>query len=122
MKVSELEGALLDHWVAKAEGHPIVTKEMGWGAKYNIAHCIIHWERNPNNPIIYMPSTYWLHGGPIIERELIDLHAYGKGAWGATHCSDRMIVAYQKGDAPLVAAMRSYVATKFGDEVPDEVA
>ncbi len=31
-----------------------------------------------------------------------------------------LCIAYQTGDTLLIAAMRAYVASKFGEEVPDE--
>lgn len=62
-------------------------------------------------------STDWAQGGPIIERELINIthddvwtaeDVYGETQWG---------------DTALQAAMRCYVASKLGDEVeiPEEL-
>jgi hypothetical protein len=65
----------------------------------------------------YAYSTDWAWGGPIIEREGIDL--YQSGSWaaemGGTH--------RQEGPTPLVAAMRCYVGSVMGNEmeVPDEL-
>jgi hypothetical protein len=67
----------------------------------------------------FAPSTDWAQGGPIIERERIELRGDGDEGW----------IAYdnlnptQKGPTPLIAAMRCYVASKLGEEVevPDEV-
>ena len=81
-------------------------------------------------------STDWSEGGPIIEREGIDLYCNipssvadkvkNKGwatDWRAAYhrCgfgSDRY-----HGPTPLIAAMRCYVASKLGDEIeiPDEL-
>jgi hypothetical protein len=59
----------------------------------------------------YQYSRDWSQGGPLIEREGIDL--YQSGCWaaemGGTH--------RQEGPTPLIAAMRCYVASKLGDEV-----
>jgi hypothetical protein len=93
-KVAELEGALLDAAVAKADEVLVVYVE-------------------------YCPSENWSQGGPIIECEQIEVgpserdgqwfaclpkspRDFNVGAWGAT---------------PLIAAMRAYCASKFGDEV-----
>ena len=63
-------------------------------------------------------STNWAQGGPIIEREMIDLKCLptkqGGFIW-RTACAD--------GPTPLIAAMRCYVASKLGDEVeiPEEL-
>jgi hypothetical protein len=70
----------------------------------------------PNFNTMYAPSTDWSQGGPIIEREGIELVPDGGGAWGAAirgGDEDDTSQAY----TPLIAAMRAYVASKLGDEV-----
>jgi hypothetical protein len=83
----------------------------------------------------FAPSEYWDQGGPIIEREGIDLictlvgnpkhkdPSWQRSTWAAQYRrmgygSDRFY-----GTTPLIAAMRCYVASKLGDEVeiPDEL-
>jgi hypothetical protein len=102
MKVAELTGALLDYWVAKAEGIP----EHGWRPPY---------------------SGDWAHGGPIIERDGIGFFG-GDNSWTAgidlfanLEWGDPVIRGehLHYGSTPLEAAMRTRVASKFGDEVPD---
>lgn len=91
MKTDELTGAALDWAVAAIEAN-------AWG--------------------YFSPSTNWTHGGPIIEREKIDLKCLptkqGGFIW-RTACAD--------GPTPLIAAMRCYVASKLGDdiEIPEEL-
>jgi hypothetical protein len=104
MKVSELKDELLDYWVAKANDMTEIQVVDG--------HCLVKHVR-------WEPSTDWSQGGPILEREGINL-GHGIEA-GPEHC-----VAYlrsgrhrQKGLTPLVAAMRCYVDFKFGEEVTD---
>jgi len=67
----------------------------------------------------YHPSTDWAQGGPLIEREGIDLSRGGRGWWA-------MVGAHApcSGDTPLIAAMRSYVVYKWNDqiEIPEEFA
>lgn len=63
-------------------------------------------------------------GRPIVEREGISL-MFENGDWIATalgHMSDGRAIRYFD-YSPLVAAMRCYVASSFGDEieVPDEL-
>jgi hypothetical protein len=70
---------------------------------------------------ILSPVNYcgkWEHGGPIIERERIDLSRAGGGWWALIAPS--IIIS---GDTPLIAAMRCYVASKLGDEIeiPEEL-
>jgi len=58
-------------------------------------------------------STDWLWGGPIIEREKIELRHDGRNSWCAWIAS----TGAMHGPTPLIAAMRCYVASKLGDEV-----
>lgn len=71
------------------------------------------------------PPTDWAQGGPIIEREKIELghmHSDRKFFWVATR-SENGAISEEQGPTPLIAAMRCYVASKLGDEVdvPDEL-
>lgn len=66
-------------------------------------------------------STDWSKGGPIIEREKMQL-TYSDGAdWGAYIWTGQNFAGW--GPTPLVAAMRCFVASRLGDEVdvPDEL-
>jgi hypothetical protein len=110
-KVSELEGALLNDAVGLAEG-ATPRRVLSKMALDGSGQC--EWRMKHN---AYAHS--WEYGGPIIEREWIEVgpsdregqwfaclpkspREFNVGAWGAT---------------PLIAAMRAYVASKFGDEV-----
>lgn len=66
-------------------------------------------------------STDWAQGGPIIEREKIDIQYIDGVGWKAQQLFGGF--AYYCGPTPLVAAMRCYVASKLGDEVeiPEEI-
>ena len=102
VKTNELTGAALDWAVAKCEG--VVYHGPAW-TKY---------------------STDWAQGGPIIEREGVNLDNYAKNPkWSAwTPAPDRESGEAQAyGPTPLIAAMRCYVASKLGDEVeiPEEL-
>lgn len=126
MKVAELDGTLLDLWVARAEGevlapaHPLPDTNSGrfWlkmGQYGSVKEC---------------PKYHckWEDAGPIIGRELgtftIALESTCAPVWcvpvwywadmGRTASRYRM-----GGPTHLIAAMRAYVASKFGDEVPD---
>lgn len=111
-KVSELEGALLDAAVAKAEGavwkifyDRCAVEELG----YAIGGGTGCW-------LPYEPSIEWMQGGPIIARERISLEpAFGASEWAADADEDGCRTVY--GPTALIAAMRAYVASKFGDEV-----
>ena len=109
MKVAELEGALLDKWVAKAEGAAVYQDAYG-----------DTWEGSRT----YRPSTDWSRGGQIIERSRIQIVPQNVChlKWSAyldEGLPPGRYAVEQFGEAPLVAAMRAYVASKFGEEVPD---
>lgn len=101
-KVSELEGALLDAAVAKAHGQPdsVVAEVRKFAGAFDS----------------FAPSTRWDHGGPIIERERINVVSVRPGDWAASP-KDQTYTGRQEGPTPLIAAMRAYVASKLGEEV-----
>lgn len=132
MKVSDLEGPLLDFWVARAEGNLVhgysshenaMVEHYGFGGEIEGRSRISSWA----------PSEEWDSGGPIISRERISIWRYDGtvdnpidmwfAATGGIHgWDDGSIAGVGKeccGETALVAAMRAYVASKFGDEVPD---
>jgi len=127
-KTGELTGALLDAAVAKAEGYgpPVLFKTDALGEGESAALWFPH-PTLPSFPVSdWQPSATWAQAGPIIERELIDVSAgcnAGEGDlwdWWAfcpsMRTGDNGLVA-QYGETPLTAAMRAYVASKFGGEV-----
>jgi len=65
-------------------------------------------------------STDWEHGGPIIEREMIELVPQTPALWDAMYKAQHIPT---DGPTPLIAAMRCYVASKLGDEIeiPEEL-
>ena len=78
-------------------------------------------------------STDWAQGGPIIEREEINLlkrddnpwhgYAYRFGRHKKMRGKRNCTIFSEHGPTPLIAAMRCYVASKLGDEidVPEEL-
>jgi len=71
----------------------------------NVAH-FVDWT--------YNPSGDWMQGGPIIEREKVELFIRDE-KWFAYSSNSTPEDFY--GETPLIAAMRCYVASKLGDEV-----
>lgn len=133
IKTAELTGAALDYAAAKCEGRTIKLDPMGFKSGSQAGVWI--WEETPSGEggIIlpksvymligkyYSPSTNWAQGGPIIERESLELGRYADLWQGEAHLEDGSIL--ERGPTPLIAAMRCYVASKLGDEVeiPDEL-
>lgn len=125
MKTSELEGALLDYWVARAERLDVRLESHATNPPRPIACWLVRdGQMDFSQP--YSPSTDWAQGGPIIEREGLDITVGMQSATGPKHIvfwsAERDDIVSQFGKTPLIAAMRAYVASKFGDEVPDATA
>ncbi|WVR18314.1 hypothetical protein y223_00034 [Bordetella phage PY223] len=121
MKTSELSGALLDYWVARAELEEFKGCKLDRNVQSRIDEKLSH----AGQP--FRPSLNWAQGGPIIERERISVVIdKDDNEWQAAMnvCDQNMMGFggnhYQYGPTPLVAAMRAYVASKYGDSVPDE--
>lgn len=118
IRVSETSGMLLDYLVAKCNGD------------FDLYHGIEdlnHFRNVWRDSAFLHYSSNWANAGPIIERERIQVspditHHIGTAfAWNA-HYRDNLFnkdgsEAYQLGPTPLVAAMRSYVIAKLGNEV-----
>ena len=97
MKTSELQGAALDWAVEKANGGDHTYNPRGY-------------------------SMDWAFGGPIIEREGINL-TVGLSIYDWWAVDDGGAGSKANGPTPLIAAMRCYVASKLGNEVeiPEEL-
>lgn len=124
-KVSELDGALLDAAVAEAEGlrwRVLEEADSPIGRRLTVAWPADH-QMTMSSAEEYEPSTDWAAGGPIIERERIELcHKWQDdeppSVWIARcHGNFSLRRVSKKGRTPLVAAMRAYVAAKLGEEV-----
>jgi hypothetical protein len=128
-KVAELEGARLDRAVALAAGVAVGM----WGERPYLEGG--HHGQTGSNVTTWSPSTDWAQGGPLIESERITIVAstgideplFWSAAVGAfSHYIDEAIYSDKPcpggsfnavGPTPLIAAMRAFVASKFGDEV-----
>ena len=113
-KTSELEGALLDAAVAKAKGWIRIGNDWRTPKKNQFSghhrFSVAEW----------IPSCIWDQGGPIIERERIEILCRppaGKkpAVWLAGSLTGGLRLT--EANTPLIAAMRAYVASKFGEDV-----
>ena len=120
VKTCESIGDALDYAVAKCEGY-----------EYNAKSGLLYKFAEPHFRKLY--STDWSQGGPIIERESIDIFTEKKSypdSWLASvarYQNATKLVGWrihQYGPTPLIAAMRCYVASVLGDtvEIPCELA
>ena len=130
-KTSELTGAALDWAVAKCEGYDATI----YGG---VVRCL-----SPHFGPEFDYSIDWAQGGPIIEREKIDLEfmdnfeawcgsvvrEYGQDRESYSDDQDRESYTAEQesfvgyGPTPLIAVCRCYVASKLGDtvDVPEEL-
>jgi hypothetical protein len=107
MKTKELTGVALDWAVAQA----------WYGTEYDMSLPLF------DDGLTFQPSALWQHGGPIIEREVIDVFRnYEERCWQA-EANRYGGCPMARGEAPLIAAMRCFVASRLGDEVniPEEL-
>lgn len=113
-KTAELTGALLDEAVALALGWRVVGDS--WVGATSLDGRVTRDDEPAQSLVRYFhPSSLWQYGGPIIDRERIGLlpPIYGiTDKWATTGFS-----SYGEGQTALIAAMRAYVASRFGEEV-----
>lgn len=135
MKTNELTGAALDWAVSVAEGDKVFRPRLGrpndWDKEaYLKDGSDDRWCVRVQNPTLayfvdwqYRPSSSWMEGGPIIEREEIGIKRNAPCSAGREWEASPSITAkgaggkYGYGPTPLIAAMRCFVASKLGDEV-----
>lgn len=124
IKTSELTGPAF-HWaVAKCEGkveQGVYGTPQLRDTELHLHYCDAFLDN------IFSPTTNWEQGGPIIEREGINLTKFKKdevddcdvGMWDAAYDRDDFgnDAKSSIGPTPLIAAMRCYVASKLGYEV-----
>jgi hypothetical protein len=119
IKTLELIGKPLDWAVAKCK-----DQEIHWD---DYEEAFVYHDREEDGERTWAPSTDWAQGGPLIEREKITtvwtpLSNHWSAYWAQRTTEDW---ENRKANGPtlLIAAMRCYVASKFGDEIeiPDEL-
>jgi Protein of unknown function (DUF2591) len=124
-RVADLAGAELALWVARAEGlEDACLSDDGLECLY-----VKHEETGDDGWWTdFEPAEDWATGGPIIEREHLvvwpyrlldqdDLASGVKQDYAAKRVG--MVDPEATGPTYLIAAMRAYVASKFGDKVTD---
>lgn len=116
MKTSELTGALLDYWTARAEGLQALTLKIVKGAD-GVECCMFSpfVPSQESEPLRY--STSWDLCGPLIEKGRLNVNESVSRLWGAYDGHK----GWAHGETPQIAICRAVVRSVFGDEV-DEVA
>lgn len=108
VKTSELSGAALDWAVTKAKGYADFVLD---AKRFREMHDTGH----------YNYSTEWAQGGPIIEREGMDLMCADDYWLAGIPFEDDAVQV--EGPTPLVAAMRCFVLSRLGEsvDIPEEL-
>jgi len=114
MKTAHLTGPALDWAVCEAESLNAFGFEVREGKLWTLCSDREYWKSDF--------SSNWAQGGPIIEREGINI--IQSGSWLAEMDADHSgAVISAEGPTPLIAAMRCYVASVLGDtvDIPEEL-
>ena len=121
MKTAELIGPALDWAVEVAKAGGVMEPTVNYWLE--------KWVDPERRYLCESCSTSWNQGGPIIEREGIDVQQlFGGGCegsfsqpvgWQAKRYTSGGIInpPYFNGPTPLIAAMRCYCCAKLGDEI-----
>jgi hypothetical protein len=124
LKTSEAKDQVLNYLVAKCEGKTKLYQIRRGDSRVIDTDHPEYFEQYKRQ---HDESTDWALGGPIIEREWLDITPWPNESdedlrWQCKQHDSIDCVAF--GPTPLIAAMRCYVASKLGDEVevPDELA
>lgn len=123
LQTKSLTGAALDWCVAKCERYEAEPQidEGFW---------LEHATATPTYLHNYTPSTDWAQGGPLIQRERINVGNYHMANAARVEGATNPMFAFRAypfgsinsaddsyGPTPLIAAMRCYVASKLGAEI-----
>lgn len=114
MEIHDLDGALLDAWVARAQG--LCDIRVTHAGQESV--CVARWiDRSASKP--YSPSTDWALARLIIDREHIalrDLWIHGRPPAFEAMLRRNDVTWFSRGELPLVAAMRVYIRSRFTEE------
>lgn len=118
IKIAEAPKQVIDFLVAKCEGEKYgpPTFRVHQNSKGATVYLNAGMQQSG---IPYRPSADWAQGGPIIERERIEIVPHPNSETWVTGVNGVL----HSGPTPLIAAMRCFVASKLGDEVdvPEEL-
>lgn len=131
IKTKDLTGIELDWAVAAIifEEEPLIGYDgrkrcLGWIDFDSLDYDSVYSEYLEFHPFQkqFNPSTDWVDGGPIIEKEKIGLTNEGADWWRADLATTPAKHFFGYGPTPLIAAMRCFCSANLGDEVdiPEE--
>lgn len=127
MKTADLTDAYLDYWTGRADGIPASELSIEQHQRGDEMLCV-------RNEVRYAPSTDWAHGGQIVDKVTalgigITPSRMSKNIYAST--DDSECIPYdgnwekaeisQDGPTVMIAVCRAFIASKYGDEVPNEI-
>ena len=149
MKVSDLSGEALAYWVAHAEGYLTFKAGPGdrdngllWIMRHpdrsgpprfiSSQNQFTYWIAPGEEAFAYKPHISWEHGGPILDRmiaagfgftplfnDVVKCSNYDDNGRNYLIMINPPLEMSTVGDTTLICACRAFVASIFGDEVPD---
>jgi hypothetical protein len=117
-KVSELTGAELDYWTARADGVPaqqlsIQQEQVKPWVSQDGLYCM---RDGYGENEVFSPSDTWEHGGPLLDKHKIVIEWIdNETAMACPHYGFKWSYA----PTPLIAICRAVVRAKFGEEVEE---
>ena len=128
VKTADLTGPALNWAVGTALELPVEICQIFQYGRPNGKHYISIGETDRDGAEVdFEPSEEWSQGGPLIEREWLDITSWPNESdeeqrWQC-HQYDAPKPYQALGPTPLIAACRCFVASRLGDEIniPDEL-
>ncbi|MES2349100.1 MAG: phage protein NinX family protein [Pseudomonadota bacterium] len=118
MKTTDLTGALLEYWVARAEGDKPEDLTIKRNQVFRQHHDP---KRHGGFARVLDYSTNWALTGPLLEKHGMEtrIEHYGWEAWAPDERGAIHIMREATGEKLLIAICRAVVRAAFGDEVED---
>lgn len=114
MNAGELQGAVLDAWVAVAQGHRDVS--VVWHHGRRECRSV---RPGSSSAFCYRPSSDWLAAGPVLEQahiRLRDMEGCRREPTFEAMLQHNGVTWFAEGELPLIAAMRVYVRSRFSED------
>ena len=115
MKTAELEGPLLDYYVALAVGHVWRCNWMLEEEGYNVWQSYEQGWGNPTPPY----STDWAHCGPLVDLFHLSVIPGRLPCWDCMYFNTIGNLMQANGKTPQESICRAVVTMHFGQDVPD---
>lgn len=121
MKTADLTGAMLDYYVARAEGVPVAELEIRAIGTLCVRNFPVAGMRVPMTLVLDY-STNWALTGPLLEKHFVEVFCNRAPlVWSGfiTKYKPHIHTFQESGPTPLIAICRALVRAAFGNEVDD---